>query len=288
VNPVPAVRRRTLGGVAVRTGVGIHTGADASVRLHPAPDGTGILFRVGGQEIPAQATYVIDTSRCTVLGAEGVTLSTVEHLLSAFAGLGVTDAIVEVEGPELPIGDGSAALWAEAVLEVGTVAGDAAIPLTLTEPIVLTGKGGSFVAAYPAFVPTLTVAISFEHPLIGTQVTRFSPDSGNYAAEIAPARTFGLIEEVEALLAAGLAKGGSFDNAVVVYPDRYSVPLRFEDELARHKLLDLMGDLLLSGGVGLPNADIIAVKPSHRLNAAFAARLANAARPGGADDQTRN
>jgi UDP-3-O-[3-hydroxymyristoyl] N-acetylglucosamine deacetylase len=275
VNPAPAVRRRTLGGVAVRTGVGIHTGADASVRLHPAPFGTGIIFRVAGQEIPAHAARVTDTSRCTVLGAEGVTLSTVEHLLSAFAGLRITDALVEVEGPELPIGDGSSVLWTEAIREAGIVAGDAAIPPTLTEPILLTGKGGSFIAAYPAFAPTLTAAISFEHPLVGTQVARFSPSSGDYAAEIAPARTFGFIEEVEALRAAGLAKGGSFDNAVVVYPDRYSVPLRFEDELARHKLLDLMGDLLLSGGVGLPNADIIAVKPSHRLNAAFAARLAD-------------
>lgn len=274
MNPIPAVRRRTLGGVAVRTGVGIHTGADASVRLNPAPGGTGILFRVAGREIPAQAARVVDTSRCTVLGAAGATVSTVEHLLSAFAGWGVTDAVIEVEGPELPIGDGSAALWSEAIREVGTAAGDAAIPLTITEPLILTGKGGSFIAAYPAFAPTLTVAISFDHPLVGTQVARFTPGSGDYAAEIAPARTFGFIEEVEALLAAGLAKGGSFDNAVVVYPDRYSVPLRYEDELARHKLLDLMGDLLLSGGVGLPNADIIAVKPSHRLNASFAARLA--------------
>jgi UDP-3-O-[3-hydroxymyristoyl] N-acetylglucosamine deacetylase len=270
-------RCRSLGGVAHRTGVGIHTGADASVRLHPAPFGTGILFRSGGQEIPAHVSRVVDTSRCTVLGGDGVNVSTVEHLLSAFAGLGVTDAVVEIEGPELPIGDGSASLWVEAIHETGTVEGDSVAPQPLTEPVIVTGKGGAFIAAYPAAALTLTVAISFEHPLVGTQVARFAPTSdGDYASEVAPARTFGFIEEVEALRAAGLAQGGSFDNAVVVYPDHYSVPLRFDNELARHKLLDLMGDLMLSGTAGLPNADIIAVKPSHRLNAAFAARLTGA------------
>ena len=273
------MKRRTLGGVAHRTGVGIHTGADASVRLHPAPFGTGIIFRAGGQHIPAHYSCVVDTSRCTVLGDGVVSVSTVEHLLSAFAGLGITDAVVEVEGRELPIGDGSASLWVDAIQEVKTVADDAVIPIIpppLTEPVVVTGKGGAFIAAYPAATLTLTVAISFEHSLVGTQVARFAQGGGDYAAEIAPARTFGFIEEVEALRAAGLAKGGSFDNAVVVYPDHYSVPLRFEDELARHKLLDLMGDLMLSGTAGLPIADIIAVKPSHRLNAALAARLAGA------------
>jgi UDP-3-O-[3-hydroxymyristoyl] N-acetylglucosamine deacetylase len=268
---------RTVASIVERKGVGIHTGADASVRLHPAPFGQGIRFRSGGQEIIARADAVVDTSRCTVLGANGVTISTIEHLLSAFAGLGITDALVEIDGPELPIGDGSASLWNEAIAEGGTITGDDNTSLSLTGPIIVSGKGGSFIAAYPAEAPRLTVAVSFEHPLVGTQVARFDPAINDYATEIAPARTFGFIEEVEALRAAGLAKGGSFENAVVIYPDHYSTPLRFDDELARHKLLDLMGDLLLTGATGLPNADIIAVKPSHRLNVAFAARLAKSA-----------
>ncbi len=273
--PFRSAAYRTLNGEVERNGIGIHTGASSRVRLFPAPAGTGIVFRTQGQEISARAANVVDTSRCTVLGGSGMTVSTIEHLLSAFAGGGVTDALVEIEGPELPIGDGSSALWAEAIAEVG-VLGEAAEGFSLTEPLVVTGKDGAFVAGYPSEALRLTVAVSFpQHPLVGTQVARFEPGRGeDYAREIAPARTFGFIEEVEALLAAGLAKGGSFDNAVVVYPDHYSVPLRYENELARHKLLDLMGDMMLCGAGVLPTLDVVAVRPSHRLNVAFAAALA--------------
>lgn len=252
--------------------------------------GQGIVFRRvkqsgGTQEIAAHVSNVVDTARCTVLGGSGgATISTVEHLLSALAGLGVTDCIVEVDGPEIPIGDGSALIWTEAIAGVGVVAipgsdmasvaaGAKVAEAMLPAPVTLTGRGGSFIAAYPSDALRITVAVSYEqHTLVGTQIARFEPGCGDaYSRDIAPARTFGFIEEVEALRAAGLAQGGSFDNAVVVYPDRYSSPLRFEDELARHKLLDLIGDLALAGS--LPVADIIAVKPSHRLNTAFAARL---------------
>jgi UDP-3-O-[3-hydroxymyristoyl] N-acetylglucosamine deacetylase len=264
--------------VSVR-GVGLHTGAASSIRLRPAEQpGEGIIFRAGEVSIPALAANVTDTSRCTVLGAPGASVSTIEHLLSACAGLGVADLLVEVDGPELPIGDGSAALWVDALREAGVTDNDGSA-VELTEPVMLTGKDGQFIAAYPADTLTVTVAISFPHPLVGTQVARFAPSRGDdYARDIAPARTFGFIEEVEALQKAGLALGGSLENAVVVYPDRYSVPLRFPDELARHKLLDVLGDLALGGFPNLPRADIIAVKPSHRLNVAFAARLVDACR----------
>jgi UDP-3-O-[3-hydroxymyristoyl] N-acetylglucosamine deacetylase len=129
------------------------------------------------------------------------------------------------------------------------------------------------VVAFPSDSLRLTVVVHFEHPLVGTQVARFDPARGDrYEDDVAPARTFGFIEEVEALRAAGLARGGSEDNAVVVYPDRYSTPLRFDNELARHKLLDLVGDLSLVGGP--LRADVVAVKPSHRLNTDFARLLA--------------
>lgn len=258
--------------VAVR-GFGIHTGAESFVTLLPAEAGAGISFWVGGAEIPATAANVVDTARCTVLGAGGASVSTVEHLLSALSGLGVTEARIEIDGPELPIGDGGANIWVAAIREAGTVeAGELSFPV-LSEPLIETGKGGAFIAAYPAERFRATVAISFDHRLVGTQIARFDAADGDYARDIAPARTFGFIEEVEALRAAGLAQGGSFENAVVVYPDHYSVPLRFPDELARHKLLDLIGDLTLAGVGPLPPADIITVKPSHRLNAAFAGRL---------------
>jgi len=185
-----------------------------------------------------------------------------------------------VDGPELPIGDGSAALWVNAVRAAGgtrKIGEGGSAAGRLAEPLLVTGRGGAFVAAYPSDALRLTVAISFDHPLVGTQVARFDAGRGDdYATEVAPARTFGFIEEVEALRAAGLARGGSLDNAVIVYPDHYSVPLRFDDELARHKLLDLLGDLSLAtgGSMPLPAMDIVAVKPSHRLNTELAARLA--------------
>lgn len=266
---------RTLSSPTVVSGIGIHTGAKSRVVLHPSPPQTGIVFRVEAQRIPALATHVVDTSRCTVLGDGTATVSTVEHLLSACAGAGISDLLIEVHGPELPIGDGSARLWMEAIAEARFQESNVPLEMPcLTEPVIVTGKGGSFIAAYPQQGTTLTTAISFDHPLVGTQVTRFNPNQDDYAQEIALARTFGFIEEVEALQKAGLALGGSLENAVVVYSDHYSAPLHYPNELVRHKLLDVMGDLMLTGFGRMPNADIIAVKPSHRLNVALATQLA--------------
>jgi UDP-3-O-[3-hydroxymyristoyl] N-acetylglucosamine deacetylase len=268
--------RSTLWESVTVKGIGIHTGESATVHLHPARAGTGIVFQVGSVRIPALSANVVDTSRCTVLGKDGVRLATVEHLLSACAGWDMTDLIVEVDGPELPIGDGSAAVWTDAFQEGRRDTFYRISPPRIKQPIIVTGKGGAFIALYPAQELSLTVAVTFEHPLIQTQIAHYSlsSDAGSYAQEIAPARTFGFIEEVEALRAAGLARGGSLDNAVVIYPEHYSVPLRFTNELARHKLLDLMGDLLLATGASLPVADIIAVKPSHRLNCDAAKEIA--------------
>jgi UDP-3-O-acyl N-acetylglucosamine deacetylase len=282
-------RRRTLAAPVAVSGVGIHTGTHATVRVHPAAPGEGVVFDVTAPgsrgQIPASVARVADTRRCTMLADESGenAVLTVEHLLSAFAGLGVTDAVVEVTGAEMPIGDGSALFWADALRGAGFLDApedpahshrpEAVAPFALTAPVQVTGTNGAFAVAYPADRFRATVAAVFDHPLVGTQVARFDSATDDYAAAVAPARTFGFIEEVEALLAAGLARGGSFDNAVVVYPDRYSSELRFPDELARHKLLDLMGDLFLAGRGPLPPVEVFAVKPSHRLNVELAARL---------------
>ena len=254
---------------ATLTGIGIHTGQPCSATLTALPPGSGIVFETPHGTIPARAENVVETQRCTVLGCGAARLSTVEHLLSACAGRGVRDLEVRVTGPELPILDGSAAGWA-AVLPQGALA-----LRELPEPILVTGRGGAFIACYPAQTLTVTCAIAFEHPLVGTQLARFAPlapdPGGEYLEQIAPARTFGFIEEVQRLLETGLAKGGSLENAVIVHPDRYEPALRFDNELARHKLLDLMGDLLLAGF--LPKADIIAMKPSHGLNCQLASLL---------------
>ena len=247
------------------SGIGIHSGQAATVTLTSAAAGEGIVFFTPQGPVPARAENVIETLRCTVLGKGEARVSTVEHLLSACAGLGITDLRVEVDGPELPILDGSALAWTKLLSPQPLVLHP------LRQPLLATGKGGSFIACYPAERLCVTVALCFEHRLVGTQVARFV-EGDDYTTQIAPARTFGFIEEVQKLLDAGLAKGGSLDNAVIVYPDRYEPALRFEDELARHKLLDLLGDLFLAGF--LPKADIIAVKPSHTLNTQLAAKLA--------------
>ena len=273
--------RRTLLASVTVPGIGIHSGEPVKATLVPAGEpGGGVVFRVGpgAQEIPARASNVTDTRRCTVLGSggAGAGVATVEHLLSALAGVGVTDCFVDVDGPELPIGDGSARLWVEAVGKAGVrdLAGawTGAEPIAPREPILVPGAGGAFITCFPSDSLRLTVVIAFEHPLVGTQAARWDPAGGDdYASEIAGARTFGFIEEVEALRAAGLARGGSLDNAVVVYPDRFSTPPRFANEMARHKLLDLLGDLSLAGRPVV--ADIVAHRPSHRLNTEFARLL---------------
>ncbi len=287
----------TINASVTVTGVGIHTGADAVVTLAPASEPRrGVVFQRSGEAevIVASAVNVVDTARCTVLGSgsNGATVSTVEHLLSAFAALGVTDAIVIVDGPELPIGDGGALIWTDAIARAGGARPFAGTlnenqaAWTLAEPLIITGKNGAFIAAYPSDVLRLTVAVAFDHALVETQTARFDFATGDYVREVAPARTFGFIEEVEALRAAGLARGGSFDNAVVVYPDRYSSPLRFPDELARHKLLDLIGDLALAfPGEYLPALEIFAVKPSHRLNVELSRSLSSVRRQAETDER---
>jgi UDP-3-O-[3-hydroxymyristoyl] N-acetylglucosamine deacetylase len=265
----------TLRQSATYTGVGIHTGATNTLTFHPAAPGTGIVVRHDGVTFSPTARSVVDTGRCTVIGAKNTRLATVEHLFSALHGLDITDTLIETSGgPEVPIGDGSASVWCELLLAADLL-GDVPMPVPLNKPIEVIGNNGAFIAAYPtaSSQSTFTVAMHYDHPLIHTQVARFETKNDNYFTQIAPARTFGLIEEVEQLQQMGLAKGGSLDNAIVVYPDRYSTPLRFENELARHKLLDFLGDLRLAGL--LPIADYVAVKPGHRLNNLFARKLNN-------------
>ena len=258
----------------VLSGAGLHSGAGASVRLLPAMAGTGLVFRrqTDGQEIPALAANVFETSRCTRLKLGGFEVQTVEHILSALAGLGVDDAVVEIDGPEVPAMDGSAAPFAAAILDAGLreQSGTAA-PLTLTQSVFVSERGCTIVGL-PSDKLSLTVVLDYpRQAYLGTQAAVFD-GAGDYTAQIAPARTYGFLSEIEALRAAGLGLGASFENAVVLGDAKYETPLRFPNELARHKILDLIGDLAL---VGRPVcAEIIAVKPGHTLNVRLARLLA--------------
>jgi len=261
----------TLRTPATLSGVGLHTGAETRVTVKPAPADSGILFTSGAGRIPARAAFVVSTQRCTSLGVGEARVDTVEHLLSTLYGLGIDNAEIEVEGPEIPILDGSARPWVEAL----TAAGIEELPvparvLTLPAPVVL-HDGGSWLVAAPANAFSVTCVTQFDHPLLGVQAAQVAADPVRYAEEIAPARTFVYAADLEALRAAGLIRGGSLDCALILYEDRLSDALRVPDEIVRHKTLDLLGDLSLVGG--RLRAAVTAIKPGHRVNTAFAALL---------------
>ena len=260
---------------SVFTGVGLHSGADAVLCLLPAPAGTGLVFRdsATGQEIPARAANVSDTSRCTRLKAGGVEVQTVEHVLSALAGLGVDDALIELIGGEIPAADGSAAPFAALIRAAGLREQTEGIvrPKILTQPVSVS-EGGSAIIALPSDRFQATIVLDYpRYPYLGTIAAIFDAFGGDFVTEIAPARTFGFLSEIEALRAHGLGLGASRENAIVLGEDGYETPLRFSNELARHKLLDLIGDLAL---IGQPlQAHVIAIKPGHTLNTRLARLL---------------
>lgn len=259
-------------------GVGVHSGLSARVRLVPAPAGHGYVFhRVdlpGSPAVPARADLVSHTVMSTTLGIDGCTVHTVEHLLAALAGLGVTDARIEVDGPEVPILDGSAWPFVEAIRAAGIRVLDAPRPV-LALPLVAQSEGDKSLTVVPGPRAEVTYAVDFGHPLAGPQLFHAVITPAYFAEQLAPARTFGFLRDVEALRAAGLAKGGSIDNAIVIQDDRYSSPLRFPDELVRHKVLDLIGDLALLGASW--TGHVVAVKAGHKLHNALAREVLAAA-----------
>lgn len=254
------------------SGVGIHGGQPARCTVSPAPAGTGRRFILGGQEVPASLESVVRVDRCTVLGRGGREVSTVEHLLSAAAALELDNLLIEVEGPELPILDGSAAPFLSALQGAGRIELDRpARSLTLPWPVWV-AEGEALALALPARELSYEVAVHYPHPLVGQQSVRFDPSRGGYAEEVAPARTFGFWEEVEGLLARGLGLGGALGNALVIGGEGgFSSPPRFPDEPVRHKLLDLIGDLALLGAD--LKARVVAVRAGHRLHVALGARI---------------
>jgi UDP-3-O-[3-hydroxymyristoyl] N-acetylglucosamine deacetylase len=243
---------QTLASPVAISGIGLHTGVKVSVRLCPAPAHTGIVFKrtdLDDFTIEASSHHVARVSYATSLMKKGVLISTTEHLLSAVAGLNVDNVIVELDNLELPILDGSALPFVKAISEVGLRRQRARRTyIKVLKPVEVV-EGAKRIAVHPAKALRITYRIAFPHPLIGEQELEFAPRGGNYATEIAPARTFGFLEEVEMLRRSGLIRGGSLENAVVLTRDGVLNPegLRFPDEFCRHKLLDLMGDIALLG-----------------------------------------
>jgi UDP-3-O-[3-hydroxymyristoyl] N-acetylglucosamine deacetylase len=257
------------------SGIGLHTGRRAHVALHPAESGRGIVFfRTDvGAVIPAVAEETARFDHATTLGRPGREVGTVEHLLSALVGTGIHDLLVEVDGPELPILDGSASPWLGALREGGlSRLHDVPPPFTPAAPISVTAPGGKRIEIRPARDLRITYTIDFPHPAIGRQSITLVVTPESYSRHIAPARTFGFLSEYETLKAHGLARGASLENCIVVGEEGVEGgELRFADEFVRHKALDLIGDLALVGRPVLGH--IVANRAGHALHAALARRL---------------
>ncbi|MFY8149238.1 MAG: UDP-3-O-acyl-N-acetylglucosamine deacetylase [Prochlorococcaceae cyanobacterium] len=275
--PTDYERGWTLADAVERQGVGLHSGASGRVRLQPS-ELPG--FRVGWLEHPGRPsvalhpTQVCETQLCTALRLGSERLATVEHLLAALAGTGLTQAEILVEGEEIPLLDGSALPWVEAIAEVGLAPVARTPERPLPQEPITRQQGTGFAVALPSDRLRVGVAVEYPQPAIGRQLYSLELTPEAFVAEIAPARTFGFREQVEQLRAAGLIQGGALDNALVCDGDTWlNPPLRFPDEPVRHKLLDLLGDLALAG---LPRAQVFAYRGSHGLHTALAAALAAA------------
>lgn len=270
--------KRTLARPVTQSGIGLHTGKYAEVSLCPAPSGSGIVFvRVdleGKPTIPALAQCVTDTSRKTTLSNAGASVQTVEHVLAALFGLGISDVRIEVTGEEMPILDGSALPYVSAMEEAGFTTLGNALPRRVLETPLWIPQGNSFVSAIPSSELRFSCGIQFESAAIGEQWFSFAQNPSRFVEEIAPARTFANVAEIEALRERGLIAGGSLDVALVCDNENWlNGPLRFPNEPARHKLLDWMGDLCLLGD-SLPQAHYIAFRAGHALHIKMAKMIA--------------
>lgn len=268
------INQRTIRKSVSIFGNGLHTGEKTSITLHPAQPDTGIVFIIEGIEIKALASNVCDTSRGTTLEWGNVRIHTVEHLLSVFAGLLVDNVKIEVCGMEAPIMDGSALPFVQLIDEAEIEEQDAAPLIIAPARPVWALDGGKCIYASPSDSYMVNMLISFENKMIGEQALSVCIDPEIYRREIAPARTFCTSDEIEYILSQGLGKGGTEDNVVVAYEDHFSTPLRFNNEMVRHKILDLIGDLSLSGG--RMRADVFGLKTSHTLNTGLASSLHDA------------
>jgi UDP-3-O-[3-hydroxymyristoyl] N-acetylglucosamine deacetylase len=251
-------------------GIGLHTGEYAAIDVRPAQADEGISFLLGTKRVPATVEHVVDTSRATVLGANGSSVSTTEHVLSALFAMGVSNAEIVVNGPEIPAGDGSSAGFVEAIAACGLKVQSRPRRVLELEAPYWTGAGERMIAAFPADGFRVRFIADFPAP-IGTQYFDGKIDAGHYREEIAGARTFAYLHEIEALWARGLGRGGSLENALIFTAEGPMQPLRWPNEAVRHKVLDLIGDLALLGA--WPQCEIVAIKSGHELHAALTRAL---------------
>ena len=266
--------QHTIGKDVTDKGLGLHSGMPVTMTMHPAAPGTGIIFKrsdlPGGPEVPAQSRYITNTLRATTLEKGEAKVFTVEHVLSALYALQIDNCVIEMDSPEPPVGDGSAKTFCDMVEEAGVETQDEMIPILTLDTSAAVYEDNKFITALPYDGLRITFTSINPHPLLGTQMRDVVIDHDSYMKEIAPARTIGFTWELEAMRKMGLGKGGTLENAVVYSETECLSQLRFPDELVRHKILDILGDISL---VGPLHAHIIAVLGSHKLNAELSEKL---------------
>lgn len=257
-------------------GVGLHTGRAINMRLKPAPRDTGIIFirtDKGDVEIKANVNFVSDTTFATTLASDGVKIGTVEHILSALTGLNIDNLYIEIDGPEVPIMDGSAIYFTMKALEAGIAKQAKKIScIRILKPVMIS-EGPCQIAVMPYEGTKITCSVNYNHPSFREQKLSIDITGTNFISQIAPARTFGFLRDVKLLRSMGLAKGGSLDNAIVVGENGVlnKGELRFRDEFVRHKILDALGDISLLGRPLFGH--VIANRPGHSLNIKFIRKL---------------
>jgi UDP-3-O-[3-hydroxymyristoyl] N-acetylglucosamine deacetylase len=267
--------QRTLRRSIACAGIGLHSGKKVALSLRPAPAGAGIRFRradLGGLEVPATVQHVGGINYATGLTRDAVHIDTVEHLLSALVSLGIDNVLVELNSPEVPIMDGSAAPFVYLIHEAGVKVQPASRKyMKVLRPITMT-RGDKRIALYPSDHFKVTYSIAYDHPLLRHQSRTIRLSEEAFVDEIAPARTFTFLKEVEMLRQQGLALGGSLENAIVVGDTGVlNNALRFDDEFVRHKILDVIGDMALVGHPLIGH--LVAHRGGHALHTAFAAQV---------------
>lgn len=268
------VQEQTIRGAISFSGIGLHSGAAVKMRIVPAPAGTGVCFRrvdLDGFSIEAVGRNVAKVSYATSLMKRGVLISTTEHVLSALIGAGIDNAIIELDQLEVPILDGSAKPFLDAIHRVGIKRQRRhRIYWRISQPVEIT-DGDKFLGVYPADQYSISYTIDFPRP-IGLQSFDLDLTGDAYEREIAPARTFGFLRDERALRNMGLIRGASEENAIVLTDSGVkNGPLRFTDEFVRHKILDLIGDLALIGRCIL--GKVVANRAGHAMHTALVSRL---------------
>mgnify|MGYP006292696617 CR=1 FL=1 len=255
-------------------GIGLHSGNEVNATFKPAQADTGVVFRrvdlASEPEIKADPVSVTSTKRCTSIGRDNVNVHTVEHILASLWALKIDNIIVELDSEETPVADGSVRPFMETLSAVGTEKLDRKSRVWLPGKPLWVEKENMSIVILPYDGYKVSYTLDFEHPVVGTQFFQYEINEESFADEIAGARTFGFEREVKALHKKGLALGGSLDNAVLIGDDSYVNPLRYPDELVRHKVLDVIGDMALNGFI---EGHIICIRSGHSLHVELAKKI---------------